>query len=338
MTITRGALIAILLVPGAVSAQSPASSLVLTTKHFAFHSDLATNVHDALIDAGAARRAKQPELFGAGDEKACFDRLPAGERDAWTRSVEYYATSKATNFQRLLMRLNFAGLLPRTAGDAATWQLLDEVASMRDGAIAAYRQCRWAAQDAQNRAWLARLQPLLARHEATLGEQLPRLFQVPWAGLPYRLDIVETGVSFGANAADTGNGTQHLLVSSKHRDTQDRAALEVVFHEASHALATMGSPLDRALASAVKESGVAPPRMPLLHAVHFAISGEAVRRAFAQTGGDPYTPWLYSLKMFGEQFSDVAARIWPDYVDGTRTMTQAAQETVRALATPARPN
>jgi hypothetical protein len=338
VTITRLALVATLLVPGVASAQNPPSSLVLTTKHFAFHSDLATNVHDALLDAGTARRAKQPELFAAGAEKACFDRLPAAERDAWTRSVEYYATSTATNFHRLLMRLNFAGLLPRTAGDAATWQLLDEVASMRDGAIPAYRQCRWAAQDAQNRDWVARLQPLLATHEAALGEQLPRLFQVPWVGLPYRVDIVETGISFGANAVGAGDDAQHILVSSKHPDNQDRAALEVIFHEASHALATMTSPLAMALDSAVKESGGTPPRIPLLHAVHFAISGEAVRRAYAQSGGAPYTPYLYSLKMFGDAFNDVAARIWPAYVDGTRTMPQAAAETVRALATPAKGN
>jgi hypothetical protein len=100
----------------------------------------------------------------------------------------------------------------------------------------------------------------------------------------------------------------------------------------------MGSPLSTALASAVKESGGPPPRIPLLHAVHFAITGEAVRRAYAQSGGAPYTPYLYSLKMFGDAFNDVAARIWPAYVDGTRTMPQAAAETVRALASPAKGN
>jgi hypothetical protein len=334
VTLTRIVLVAMLVVPSGASAQNPQSSLVLTTKHFAFHSDLATNVHDALNDAGTARRGKQPELFAAGPEKVCFDRLAAADRDAWTRGVEYYATSTATNFQRLLMRLNFAGLLPRTAGDAATWRVLDEVASVRDGAIPAYRQCRWAAQDAQNRAWVARLQPLLATHDAALGEQLSRLFRVPWVGLPYRVDIVETGVSFGANAVGAGDDAQHILVSSKHRDNQDRAALEVVFHEASHALATTGSPLDTALASAVKESGGTLPRIPLLHAVHFAISGEAVRRAYAQSGGAPYTPYLYSLKMFGDSFNEAAARIWPAYMDGTRTMTEAAEEQVRALAMP----
>jgi hypothetical protein len=337
VTITRIALIATLLVPGVASAQDPPSSLVLTTTHFTFHSDLATNVHDALIDATTARRAKQPELFASGVEKTCFDRLPAADRDAWTRGVEYYDASKSTNFQRLLMRLNFAGLLARTAGDAATWQLLDEVAGMRDGALPAYRQCRWAAQDAQNRAWVARLQPLLAAHEAALGEQLPQLFQVPWVGLPFRVDVVETGVPAGGNSVSPGGDTTlHILVSSKHPDTQDRAALEVVVHEASHALTTMSSPLSTALASAVKESGATLPRMDLLHAVHFAISGEVVRRAYAQSGGEPYTPYLYALKLFPDQFREAAVRIWPAYIDGTRTMPEAVADLIRALAVPAK--
>ena len=71
MTITRIVLIATVLVPSVASAQNSRSSVVLTTKHSAFHSDLATNVHDALIVAATSRRAKRPEAFAAGAEKAC---------------------------------------------------------------------------------------------------------------------------------------------------------------------------------------------------------------------------------------------------------------------------
>jgi hypothetical protein len=224
------------------------------------------------------------------------------------------------------MRLDLAGLLRRDGpGDAATWQLLDEVAAIRMTATPAYRQCRWAAQDAQNRAWVARLEPLLAQHESALGERLPQLYQVPWVGLPFRVDVVETGVSAGANAVSPGgDATLHVLVSSIHPDTQDRAALEVVFHQASHALTRTNSPLSVALASAIKESGATAPRIPLLHAVHFSITGEAVRRVFAQTGV-PYTPYLDALKMFGDPFREAAGRIWPAYLDGKRTMPQSAR-------------
>jgi hypothetical protein len=187
-------LIATLLVTGVASAQDSRASVVLTTKHFAFYSDLATN----------------------------FDGLPAADRSQWTRAVDYYAAGKFMDFQGVLMRLELAGLLPRDGpGDAATWQLLDEVAAIRMVATPAYRQCRWTAQDAQNRAWVARLEPLLSQYEATLGGQLPRLYQVPWVGLPFRVDVVETGPSLGANAVSPGgDATLQALVSSNNPDNQ----------------------------------------------------------------------------------------------------------------------
>jgi hypothetical protein len=124
-----------------------------------------------------------------------------------------------------------------------------------------------------------------------------------------------------------------ILVSSTHADNQGLRALEVVFHEASHFLATNESPLGTALASAVRESGRKPPP-ELLHQVHFFLTGEAVRRAIAGAGGPPYTPYLYTLKLWSDQFRDSAARIWPTYMDGTRTMPQAAADLVRALPPP----
>jgi hypothetical protein len=135
-----------------------------------------------------------------------------------------------------------------------------------------------------------------------------------------------------SSSAATDSSMSHIRISSTNQGNQDRAALETAFHEAVHSLATAGSPLSTALASAVKASGATLPQMDLVHAVHFFIAGEAVRRAFAKAGEPQYTPYLYALKLFPEQFRDSAARIWPAYMDGTRTLGQAADDQVRALA------
>ena len=86
---------------------------------FTFYSDFATNLHDALIAAGVARRATQTELFQSGSEKACFDELPAAERAAWNRAVDYYAeTLPAGPFsarERVLARLELAGVVKKEA-------------------------------------------------------------------------------------------------------------------------------------------------------------------------------------------------------------------------------
>jgi hypothetical protein len=337
VTLTRLVVISMLVVPGVASAQNPQSSLVLTTKHFAFHSDLATNVNDALASAAGARRAKQPEPFASGREKVCLDGLPSAERERWERAVAYYTDSKATNFQIVLLRFKLAGL-PQRYGmdDKSNLQYLDEITAVREAATPAYLKCRWPAQDALNRQWIAGVKPLLDRYETSLGEEFPRLLQMPWTGLPFRVDVVETVSFAGANAAGTDSGASHIRISSTNPGNQNRAALETAFHEAVHALTTPESPLSTALASAVKASGATLPRMDLVHAVHFFITGEAVRRTFARAGEPPYTPYLYALKLFPDQFREAAARIWPAYIDGTRTMAQAAGDLVRALAIPAK--
>ena len=64
---------------------------VLKTPHFAIYSDFDTNLNDALINTGLARRGKKAELFQAGDEAACFGKLTPSARAAWNTAVDYYA-------------------------------------------------------------------------------------------------------------------------------------------------------------------------------------------------------------------------------------------------------
>ena len=113
---------------------------------------------------------------------------------------------------------------------------------------------------------------------------------------------------------------------------QDRAALEVVVHDAVHFLTMPESPLSMAIGSAIKASGIAPPRMDLVHAMHFFVTGEAVRCAFARVGGPPYTMYLSVQKLFPDRFRESVAPIWTAYIDGGRTLTEAVAEKVRALA------
>jgi hypothetical protein len=235
----------------------------------------------------------------------------------------------------VLLRFKLAGL-PQRYGmdDKANLQYLDEIAVVREAATPAYVKCRWPAQDALNRQWIARLKPLLDRYETSLGEELPRLFQKAWTALPVRVDVVDTASFAGANSAATDSSISHIRISSTNPGNQERAALETAFHEAVHSLTTLDSPLATALASAIKTSGTTLPQMDLVHAVHFFITGEAVRRAFARQREPPYTAYLYALKLFPDRFRESAAQIWPPFIDGTRTLAEAAADQVRALAMP----
>ena len=315
--------------PGVAAAQA-AEPAILSTPHFAFHSDFATNLNDTLVADFVARRDGRAGLLDGGAGNACFDQLAAGERAGWANAVEYYRTNQSTPFQRVLLRLELAGLVQRnTLTDAALRDVLEAFATARTNATPAYRTCLWPAMDAANRTWIANVEPLLRAHQAGLGEQLPRLFKTPWAFLPFRVDVVSTGPPPGANAASDAEGRMHILVSSANAGNQGLAALEVVFHEAAHFLVQPKKPLSDALETAATKLGVTLPG-DLLHQVHFFITGESVRRSLERTGTS-YTPYLYAHKLFGDRFRESAMRIWPAYMDGTSTLDQAASDLVGSM-------
>ena len=115
-------------------------------------------------------------------------------------------------------------------------------------------------------------------------------------------------------------------VDRRDTTTGDCAALEVV-HEASH----FAPPLGQALAAAWRDAGAT--RCDFVHQVHFFMTGEAVRRAMTARG-EPYTPYLYAPRLFTDSFREAASRTWPAYMDGKRTLEEAAGDLVRAMNAP----
>jgi hypothetical protein len=330
-TLLPALLTALLLCTGVGRArQVTASNAVLTTQHFAFYSDFAVNVNDALVVEFIASRDGRPGLFATGAEKACFDALPDSDRAGWARATEYYRANRATPQQLLLLRLELGGLVQRELlPEGTNRQVLEAFATARADAAAAYRQCRWPSQDATNRAWIGSLQPLLAAHETALGAELPRVFQASWNFLPFRVDVMRRGNPNGGNMSSDIDGRPHIVVSSEHPGNQGPAALEVAFHEAAHSLAAPGKPFGDAILSAAKAQGAAAP-FDILHQAHFFIVGEAVRRSL-QRAGQSYTPFIYAQTLFSDRYREVAPRIWIPVIDGARPVDQAATEFVASV-------
>jgi hypothetical protein len=326
---------AILFASRAALAQGPGAAAVATTPQFIFYSDFTTNVNDALIAAGVARRASKTELFQSGSEKTCFDELPVAERAAWNRAVDYYAeiVSPARHNAPVqqLPRLELAGVFKKEVlTNPAERRFLDITTGFRAAAAPAYEGCRWSTQDAANRRWIEGVLPLLALHGKTLAERLPELFGTPWAGMPFRVDVVETVSFAGADSVNLRPPGLHILVSSSNPANQDRAALEALFHEACHFLTGFNTPLPTALGASARDLGGIV-RGDVVHATHFFMTGEAVRRVLEKPGEPAYTPILYALGLFSTEFRDAIKNVWPAYMDGKRTLQEAAADLIRAL-------
>ena len=330
--------IALILVLAAATTALAERTPVATTPHFAFYSDFDTNLNDALIAAGLARKGGKDELFRVGAEVACFEKLPPSQRAAWNGAVSYYAEIISPNDfssrQQFLLRMQLAGF-PEELKDDAAREFAGIAGHFRAAATPAYRACRWAAQDEANRRWIDGAKALLAVHEEKVASRLERLYQKQWTGLPIVVDIVETVSWSGANTAWTDSGRGHLLISNSY---EGNSALEIVFHESSHILMDRTSPMRQALDSAATAADYKLPR-DLWHVVLFYTTGEAVRQSLEAGGTKDYTPMLYGIFERGDwtEYRQFLESSWRPYVDGKRALPAAAASLIDALKKTAPP-
>jgi len=272
--------------------QAPAREAVATSEQFAFYSDFETNLNDALVATGVARRFGREELFLAGDQQECFDALEPALQAGWRLAVGYYAENisphQFNEREQYLIRLSHAGT---GSEDARDDEYLELVAGIRRAAAPAYEACRWTEQDAANRRWIDDIASQLAKHEQEIAARLARLYQQSWPGQRMDVDVVETVNWAGANSFFAGDSAGHLLVSSA---SAGHEALETVFHEASHGFMLRPSPLQDALDEAAATLGVPVPD-GLWHVVLFVTTGEIVRGVLADAGEAGYEPMIYEI-------------------------------------------
>jgi len=296
----------------------PERSAVLTTPHLTFFSDFETNLNDALIAAGTARKAGKPDALAS-----CLGERPATERAGWDAAADYYAevVSPAdwTERGQYLIRLDLAGFDDGIGGDDDR-RLVAIATGIRAAAAPGYAACLWRAQDAKNRRWIEALKPQLAKHEPALATRLQKLYGTTWRRLPIPIDVVENAGWSGANSSID---PPHLLIGSSN---PDRAALEVVFHEASHVLMGRSDPLRQALGDAAATLGRTAPS-DLWHVVLFYTTGEAVREVVPE-----YTPMLYEIFDRGTwtRYREPLETAWKPYVVGRTGLSEAAARLMAA--------
>jgi hypothetical protein len=262
---------------------------VRETPWFTFYSHFGFNLYDAVLTSATARLAKRADPLHEG---GCFASLVQEERSAWDAAVGYYAeaVAKTSDFsrERMIVRAHMAGV-EIVLNDDDRRDLGLSILFLR-AAAPAWRACRWEEQDAVNRRWVAELVPRLERHADTVGRRLEKLFGVAWRRRPIAVDVVTTAGWAGADTITFDGTVTHIRISSRNPDYQGPAALEMVFHEASHELVSpRNGPIAEMLAAASRETGVEVHRS-LWHGLQFVTVGEVVREVLAAAGEGPYQP------------------------------------------------
>lgn len=289
---------------------------------FEFHSGFWINLHHFLYEEAALRddgpRPVRHEPISA-DDTAVESTLTPDEQKTWNSAIAYY---KANLICKDLLANDAMRNIKNQLEQSADEDSLRRTMRMEPALIAAlnraapiYRAHWWTRHDRANHAWIDAVNPLLAEHGRALTVDLSKAFGAPWPEQALRVDVVSYANWAGAY---TSLRPSRITVSSLDARNQQTAALEILFHEASHTLVeNVGDTLIRDFAAHRKTA----PR-DLWHALLFFTAGYYVHQICPD-----YVPYADHNDLwkhgFSSQFEDVLIADWQPRLEGKVTLEAA---------------
>lgn len=314
--------------PAAAATLPPAAAPPAQRLRFEYHSSFLMNLHHFLLDASRRREALPPE------QAACT--LEEGEHTALNQARDFYAGQFERRHPLFDEGLSAIKQALRQADDGRVRAqglagLPEPLAQQLDAAAPGYRRCIWPAHEASNRRWIEQAQALDARFGAAVQARLERQLTQTFTRQPLRTDLVwVTGSREGAYSSDE---PEHVVMPSGRSDYQGDAALEMLYHEASHV--GVMRPLFLSMAEALKTTP-RPNAQQLWHALQFYTVGLAVQEVLRQDGGRAYTSYaeradLYRLARWHHALPAIQAHWLPWLREGRPAFADAVDALVRAL-------
>jgi hypothetical protein len=288
---------------------------------FEFHSDFWLNLHHFLYEQALHPGKPHEDLAGA-------------EKAAWDKAVDFYRHSmvphdllfdpRMQSIDTELAEDETLSKLVVNGADANLWDTLNSVAPI-------YRAHWWTAHDQANRTWIAAAIPLVQHYAPLVIKQVTAVYEAPWPKDPIRVDVSEYANWAGAYTYTYGWSKVHEIMSSTNAGYQGSAALEMLFHEATHGLVpTDSGRLAAQISAAAKSTGVQTPK-DLVHIFIFYTAGELTRRDLAAAGVNNYLPYADEKRLYQQDWTrwhNSIAVYWKQHIDGTLSLNDAVNKIV----------
>ena len=325
---------------------------------FEFHSGFWVNLHHFLYHEARARLGvKNPHeatgklaVSSAKASSGAAVALLAGEQKVWDDAIAYYAANYAD--KDLLINIDLVLLKNQIEDfedcDELTGRkkprcdagLPGRVGPILDAAAPIYRAHWWPDQDRANRRWVMKVAPLVREQGVGLAERLADIYQTQWPKEKIRVDVCAYANSAGAY---TSLDPLRVTIASSDPRNQGTEGLEVLFHEASHGIAT---PVENAISRECKQRDKPIPRN-LWHALIIYTTGEVLRPIFrsspTERGPGDASPALpkansvpYALddilsQRGWEQYHLLLVLYWQPYLDGKVNFEDAIAHLISAV-------
>ena len=302
---------------------------------FEFHGGFWINLHHFLYrQAQATEPQRTHNVFVTTADTDELKQLSPQERDSWNQALSYYRNfivKRDLLFDEELIQAKNELEDAEDSVDLVTPKIPAELKAALLQAAPVYRKHWWPRHDAENKEWIARLEPLVKQYGATVSAQLQHIYDEPWPQYPVRVDAVAYANWAGAY---TTIGPTRPTISTTDPANQGIAALEIVFHETSHGMMdkVMG-----AIHSAESGSRTRLNSGSIWHAVLFYTAGELVAEQVTA-----YTPYAdkNGLWLRAWPFPDrsLIEQDWKPHMDGSVTLQQALTKLVADLAFTSQPH
>ncbi|HUE86055.1 MAG TPA: hypothetical protein VMO26_08255 [Vicinamibacterales bacterium] len=189
-----------------------------------------------------------------------------------------------------------------------------------------YRKHWWADHEAENQRFIGAVQDLVKRHGTAIAGRLTASFDTTWPVQPVRVDVVR-------DAGPPGNAytiSEPTLIAIGAGDPRHRglAALELVFHEASH---RWDSVLMKNVSDVARDLKIRAPG-GLWHGLLFYNAGAITTDALTKAGVGGYEMYMLAQKTFDfPGWHQAIARHWPAFLAGDISRNEAIARILRDL-------
>jgi hypothetical protein len=288
---------------------------------FEFHSAFLMNVHAYLLDASSRKR-----------DMSSYDWVETPtdiELKTLATAIAFYQANYEQRdllFDDAMASIKKALSVGDDRRDASNLKLPPALVAILNSVSPIYFRCLWPAQHKVNRVWISQVQALDAKYgadvQAGIEHYMKRQFQIA----PIRVDIVVATGSRNGGYTDT-----QIVLPSGRADYQGLAALEMLYHEATHVdvADTLTNEIDSELKTAHRSGD------QLWHAVQFYTVGYVVKDVLKRKGNLDYQTYadlngVYTRGSWPTYHTVIEAE-WLPYLQGHGTMEHATTSMVAKM-------
>jgi len=299
---------------------------VAETPLFEFHSSFWVNLHHFV--RGKARQ----EIYERSQSRPQSQRSPTDV--AWTEAVNFYMQDLANRdllFDKTMPPIKDALEDAEDSPNLSNAKINADLKKILEAAAPAYSAKFWKEHDESNRKWISDVSPLALKYGAPIAKRIAKLYKTEWFKKPVRVDLTQTAGPVGAyTSVDDVTGQPRSTISSYDPAIHGYQALEILFHESSHA---WGKMLFDSLDKAATQAHVTLPRQ-FWHLVLFYTAGEVTRQELNRAGIKDYETYADQNGIYESvchSCREVISREWQPYIDGKIDFDTAIQRVVAAM-------